>query len=271
MRPSLRAAIAASIDAPPEALPWIDAAFADMPSLGSAPRRLARWLADAGLTHHATLLDLGCGKGAAAIEVVRLTGCRAVGVDGFSPFIERARALAQRRGLADRCRFLVDDVRPLPGSVRPLAWAKARYHAAMMVGVLPLDEAAAALRPLVRRDGVYLIDDCIDTRPDASPGAALDAPLSREEARAFFEQTGDEVLREHIPTPSQVLATERVLMDRMARRIEVICRQEPAAREPLRELLRRQRAAAGMLAGRYRPAMWLIRRVGWRRAGVWRS
>lgn len=256
----LRASVAASIDAPASALPWISEAFADMQSLGSAPGRIAGWLAAAGVTARSTVLDVGCGKGAVAIEVARRIGCRVVGIDGFDPFIEAARARADRLGVAERCRFEVGDARASRASRQ--AWARAKYDAAMMVGLFPLDEAAAVLRPLVRRGGLYLIDDCIDTQPDMSADAPLDAPLSRGEARAFLEQGGDQILREHVPTPSQVRRTEASLLGRMQRRIDAICRCEPAARGPLRELLRRQRSSAGQLAGRYRPAMWLVRRGG---------
>jgi SAM-dependent methyltransferase len=268
-RTSLRPSIADSLDAPPAALPYLPEVLADLTALGSSPRTIARWLRDAGLSRRSTVLDLGCGKGAITVELAATIGCRVIGVDAFPPFIDAATALAARRGIADRCRFAVADARRVPwsrlgeteprtASARPLA---PPFDAALMIGLFDLEEAAAILRPLVRPGGLYLIDDAVSIGPPATP----DAPLTRAEARQLLEEHGDRVIREMVHTPSRVRQTEQRLFAAMQRRATAIARRDPAARKPLQEFLRRQRAEAAALAGPVRPAMWLVRKRGARR------
>lgn len=51
------------------------------------------------------ILDIGCGIGGPAIDMVRLHGAEVVGIDLESSLIERASAAAKEVGLQDRCRF----------------------------------------------------------------------------------------------------------------------------------------------------------------------
>jgi SAM-dependent methyltransferase len=55
-----------------------------------------------------TVIDFGCGDGADAVEMAR-SGARAViGVDIRQDALDRATALAQSAGVADRCRFALE-------------------------------------------------------------------------------------------------------------------------------------------------------------------
>ena len=257
MPPSLNRSIADSIDAPVEALRWIDEVFADLAALGSSPRLIARWLADAGIGTRHAVLDLGCGKGAVAVEVAARLACRVVGVDAFKPFVQSAATLAAARNVSHLCQFQKADARRYPIAARH--GPTPRFDAVLMVGLFDLEDAAAVLRPLVRPGGLYLIDDCVS--PGRSPPTD-DAPLTRSEARLLLEERGDRIERETMWTPSQVLRVESVLADQIARRVRAIIRREPAARVPLTEFLKRQRASASDLVGAVRPAMWLVRKRG---------
>ena len=249
-RPSLRQSIADSIDAPPEALPYIPEVFADLASLGSSPRQVTTWLAALNLGPRHRVLDLACGKGAVSVALARRFACRVTAVDAFPPFIEAATALAARQRVAHLCQFHIADVRkPLP---KPQ-----RFDAALMLGLFDLETAAAILRPQVRPGGHYLLDDAISLDPHP---AADDAPLTRAEARFLLEETGDRVVRELVFTPARVRQIESRLFAAMQRRITAITRRDPSARKPLAELLRRQRAAAADLVGPVRPALWLVRK-----------
>ena len=61
------------------------------------------------------VLDIGCGLGAAAVELARKYGARSVlGVDVEPHLIEQARARAAAAGLSDRVRFRLIEPGPLP-------------------------------------------------------------------------------------------------------------------------------------------------------------
>ncbi|MDJ0709081.1 MAG: methyltransferase domain-containing protein [Woeseiaceae bacterium] len=52
------------------------------------------------------ILDIGCGIGGPAMDMVRLHGAQVVGVDLEAPLIERAKAEAREAGLHEHCQFL---------------------------------------------------------------------------------------------------------------------------------------------------------------------
>ena len=61
------------------------------------------------------VLDVGCGLGAAAVELVRKHGARSVlGVDVESHLVEQASARAAAAGLSDRVHFQLIEPGPLP-------------------------------------------------------------------------------------------------------------------------------------------------------------
>ncbi|MDJ0813638.1 MAG: methyltransferase domain-containing protein [Woeseiaceae bacterium] len=63
------------------------------------------------------ILDVGCGIGGPAFEMVRTHGAEVVGIDLEAPLIERAAAAARQHGLEDRCQFRVVETGrfPFPG------------------------------------------------------------------------------------------------------------------------------------------------------------
>jgi SAM-dependent methyltransferase len=67
-----------------------------------------------GIEAGANLLDLGCGLGGPARFLAATYGCHVTGIDLSQPFIEAARMLTERCGLADRATFLQGDALDLP-------------------------------------------------------------------------------------------------------------------------------------------------------------
>ena len=55
------------------------------------------------------VLDIGCGKGAALLEIVERCGGRGVGVDASPQFLDNARRTCARHGFTDRIDFLLQD------------------------------------------------------------------------------------------------------------------------------------------------------------------
>ncbi len=60
------------------------------------------------------ILDIGCGIGGPAMDMVRLHGVQVVGIDIEAPLIERAKADARSAGLHEHCRFIHVQPGPLP-------------------------------------------------------------------------------------------------------------------------------------------------------------
>jgi ubiquinone/menaquinone biosynthesis C-methylase UbiE len=79
-----------------------------------------------------TVLDVGCGLGGPARFLAATYGCHVTGIDLSQPFIEAARMLTERSGLADRVTFLQTNALELPfaDAFFDHAWTQ---HAAMNI------------------------------------------------------------------------------------------------------------------------------------------
>ena len=60
------------------------------------------------------VLDIGCGIGGPAMEMVRTHGAQVVGIDLEAPLVRRASVAARSAGLQEHCRFQHVDPGPLP-------------------------------------------------------------------------------------------------------------------------------------------------------------
>lgn len=265
-RPRVRLAhaVAGSMGVPIAALPVLDELFASCRSLGTPPARVARWLRDAGVSSRHAVLDLGCGKGAASVAIAAACAARVVGLDAHTPFIESARAYAARRGLAARCRFAVADVfdatsrgrairrvpPPTPGSRgRP---GPTRFDAAVMLNVAGLETTLPLLRSVVKRGGLYVVDDAV---VDRSPGG-----LTLAAARRLIECRADRIVREHRWAPAELRRLHRTIGRRLAARAMALAQREPSWRAVVAECLCRHAEAAAALRDDMRPVLWMVRR-----------
>lgn len=127
------------------------------------------------------LLDLGSGIGGPARYFARSFGCRVTGIDLTPAFVEAARDLTQRTGLADRVTFEL-------GSVTALPYPAASFDAATLIHVgmnLPdktamAAEAARVLKP----GGRLLIYDAMRTGPGE---LGFPVPWSKQPETSFLE------------------------------------------------------------------------------------
>lgn len=248
---SLDERVAASVDAPGRLLPEFGELFRGLPSLGSLPRRTAGLAGLSELGPASRALDLGCGKGAFALELAQRYGCRVLGIDGCRAFIEEARAAARRRGLGDRCEFRLGDFRR--------ARLGAGFDAACMLGLDPALSAARQLRRRVRPGGVYVVDDAYREPLRDAAGAYQHMP-TREGVRRGLRRLADRIVAEYAPPPSVVAALNTRLYARLADNAAIVARRRPDLRAALRTFLRSQRDANRVLAGALRPCIWVVRR-----------
>jgi SAM-dependent methyltransferase len=245
----LQHSVAASLDMPRALTPHIQELFADLTSLGCRPRQVTSWLRAAGINARSSVIDMGCGKGAAGILAARTLGCRVIGFDACRPFIEEAQEAARCAGVADLCTFRCADLHRAAPTVRPA-------DAALMLNVLPIEEAAPIVVRLVRPSGVFILDDAIVLE---GRKAACDRP-TRREAREFLQSLGAVVEREHVMSPREYRRLERTLYAAFAPRARELARRRPSLAPVVRRFLKQQRqSGAHLWRGPMRGAMWMAR------------
>jgi SAM-dependent methyltransferase len=142
-------------------------------SLGPrGPDSLFDVLGAAGLPAHGLALDVGCGEGRDAIELVRRFGLHVLGVDPEQRQIDSATALAAAAGLTDAVEFRPGSAEavPVPDASVDLVWCKE------VLTFTDLTAAFGEFRRALRSNGVGLVYQVL-TGPK----------MSDEEARQFWE------------------------------------------------------------------------------------
>ncbi|MBX3378268.1 MAG: class I SAM-dependent methyltransferase [Phycisphaeraceae bacterium] len=243
---------AASVGASPALVPFLGLLFEGVDSLGSSPARVVRMLRNARVGPGSRVLDLGCGKGAAAIALAQTLGCRCTGIDAVPEFVAAANAAARQRGVSKLCEFRA-------GNLRQFARAGA-YDAAIMLGVLDVERGRRVLRRSVRPGGVYILDDAVAVRPRRG------CP-TLDEARRILTRGGDRIEVEDLWTPQQTLRQEEQLHRQLSRNAARIAMSHPRLQRSLASFLQRQQRAARELQTRFQPVQWMVRKSGWRGGG----
>jgi SAM-dependent methyltransferase len=256
---SLNEQIADSLDATAALLPILSRLFTGITSLGGTPTVAIRMLRDVGMGPRHRIIDLGCGKGTVAIAAARQLGCRVLAVDACAPFLEDGARRARRHRVADRIEWMAADVRRLPAKR-----VAARFDAALMLGVLPFRAAIAALRPLVRPDGVCVVDDCITKReatpPRRGPTFACGGVMTLDQCNNLVELQGDRVESTVIAPAWQTRRVNDRLYARLSGNAARLRRTHPHLRTALTEFLGEQRRANALINDFCPPCTWLIRR-----------
>lgn len=243
------------MDVTPDLMPVLGELFGPLAALGSTPKRVASLLGGVGVRRGATVLDLACGKGAVAIELVSALGCRVVGVDGCAEFLQGAEIAATRRGVGKRCAWRLADLR---------AWAprtRERFEVAMMIGLDSVGEAAPVLRRLTKAGGLYVMDDAVRDPGHRDARRFSDVPDAAELIR-FIESLGDRVERRVLLPKGAVRARHATLLRGLGRSVAELSAAHPRLKRSLRAFLARQRDAIEALTGPLRPTLWVVRRGG---------
>lgn len=254
---SLDHEIARLLDAEPQLLPLLPELLADLESLGSSPEVIVELLLPLDLAVGSSALDLGCGKGAVSLALGGALPLTITGIDAFEPFVEAARAEAARRGLEDRCRFEVGDLR-----------ARLRGDGAFDVVVLAsvgpilgdLRRTLGALAGCVRPGGWVVLQDCA-LRRRARPRAGYEAYVPLDATRRTIEASGLQVVREIVHSVEEVRAANRATTAAIARRAEALVRRRPEVAKLVYGYVERQRAECRFLEESTVEVSWLLRRA----------
>lgn len=250
---SLRREVLGALEAPEALLDHLDELLADLPDLGTDPTAVVDLLRTAGLGHGARVLDLGCGSGIVAVALARELGAHVEAIDGYPPFIVRARARAEAAGVADRCRFTTGDLR---GAVHGSGAFDGLVFGAVGDVLGSLAETVRRLRAELRPGGYLVLDHAFATsQASASPGFPTLA-----EARAALSAAGDGLIAEQIPDEPAVRATNERNNRLLAARAADLSTRVPEIAPALQTYLDRQKVECERLETMLRPVLWLVRR-----------
>lgn len=254
----LDAEVAAALDADAALAPYLSELLADLDELGSSAGTICDLVAPLGLDPSTTrVLDLGCGKGTNAVALAKRFGFRALGVDGFAPFIEDARRMAERGGVGDRCTFRCGDLREALEANPPYDIA---VLAAMGRLLGDVRETQRQLRHAVRPGGYMILDDgyLVDGHEvDQENYAGYLPHAATVEALQSF---GDTIVCDVHSTKNDIAAENAENTRRIRARAEALAKRHPQDAAVILAYVARQEEESAIIENDLINATWLIQR-----------
>lgn len=187
--------VAYALEADVRLLPYLPDLLADLDELGSDAELITAAIGQLDLPAAPQVVDLGCGKGAVAVEIADTLGFAVTGIELFTPFLASCEALAVCRGVSRHCRFVPGNVRDLYQTLEPHDVA---VFAALGDVLGPLDETIAIVRQYVKPGGYMVVSD-----PFVRPGGRVDFDgfehyAERELTEQRLLACGDELVALHV-------------------------------------------------------------------------
>jgi len=238
-------------------LPFLPELTGGLSSLERFPEPYVELLSSAGLRSGARVLDVACGKGAAAIALAVKLGVEVDGVDAVESFVESAESEARRRGLP--CRF-----RPGEALGALQAAAGNPRDAVICVGLGrafgTLSETVARLRAALRPGGLLLLEDGYLREGVSVPLQGFDSYRERGATIAELCAHGDLMVGEYLAPNAEVGAQNARDLDGLKARAEALATRRPDLRGALNLWVGGQAMQARLLESTLQPAAWVLRR-----------
>lgn len=258
MNQNLDESVAEAMETDVRLLPLLPELLADLWEFGPTAEDVVATLKSVGVARGSTILDLACGKGAVAVALAQHMGARVEGVDAFQPFIQAAQALAEERGVSDKCRFE-------QGDIRNLLEKEGQYDVVLLVSVGPVlgdyDQTMAGLRRLVRPGGYIVIEDGFLADGVAHSPSAEDY-VGHAETLRQLTACGDVVAKEVICPTEQFRLVNQRNTALIRKRASLLRASHPALAQLIDEYVASQERETQILGTAVICAIWVLRRAG---------
>jgi SAM-dependent methyltransferase len=237
-------------------LPYLPELLADLQELGSDAAAITRVLEDLNLAKSATVVDLGCGKGAVAVEIAKSLNLKVLGIDLFEPFIESCKEQAGSRYVSDLCHFIQGDILKLAGKVEPCDVA---IFAALGDVLGPLDQAIPVIRQYVRPGGYIVISDGYIRDGGSSDFPGFEQYAERSDMIVRLVACGDTLVGETIETKDRGKG-ERQEGKMIAARAKGIAARQPEIAAEVLHYAEAQAAEYEFIDENFVGAIWVLKR-----------
>ncbi|MEE8624813.1 MAG: class I SAM-dependent methyltransferase [Acidiferrobacterales bacterium] len=245
--------VAYALETHPALLPYLPELLADLEELGSDAQAITKVLDDLNLTESTTVVDLGCGKGAVAVEVAEYLNLKVLGIELFEPFVESCKKLAESRGVSALCHFIHGDILKLAGNIDPCDVA---IFAALGDVLGPLDQTVSVIRQYVNPGGYIVISDGFIKDGGSSDFPGFEQYAEHDDMIARLTPCGDTLVSEII----EAVDFDRGEGEMIAARATAIAAQRPEIAAEVLNYAETQAAEYNFLDENFIGAIWVLKR-----------
>ncbi len=246
--------VAYALEAPTALLRYLPELLADLEELGSDAEAIAGAIDDLDPTISTTVVDLGCGKGAVAVEVAEKLNLKVCGIDLFEPFMESCKELAESRGVSELCHFIHGDILKLAGKLKPFDIA---IYAALGDVLGALDQTVSVIRQYVKTGGYIVISDGFIKDGGSSDFAGFEQYADHDTMIARLTACGDTLLHEII----EVDICDGNEGELITARAKAIATRRPEIAADVLNYAETQVAEYEYIEGNFVSAIWVLKRT----------
>ena len=259
MKPDLKDSITFSLDGSnPELYPHFAYLLQDLWELGSSGRVLIDLLQRNNVKDNLnefSILDLGCGKGAVSIPVIREFGGKLLGIDAMPEFIETARHLSDQFGISGSCTFKTADIRE---EIRKLSG----FNLILLSSIGPvLGNAGETLKKIsgcLSSQGYVFLDD--GYIPEGSD-VILENVQSEKEFTEQIGKSGFETIDKYVYTQTEMSSSNEKIYTAISRRADELVIQYPEKKNLFEKYLKEQRLENDILENKITCAGFLLKKT----------
>jgi SAM-dependent methyltransferase len=249
--------IAAAFGIAPVLVAVLPELLADVWALGSWPQKAVDLLRESTtLPAGASVVDLGCGKGAVAIPMARDLAFRVHGIDLFAPFLAEARKRAASAGVSELCRFET-------GDLRQVLRGGGKYDAAVLAAVGAIGDHGGTvleMRRIVRPGGALVIDDGFLGSGAGPIPPGYEYYRSHGETVRQLTSHGDRLVDERFVPREELKECNRTNTESIRRRAAELAARDPGLAAALERYVRSEEGECAFLESRTTAAIWLLER-----------
>jgi cyclopropane fatty-acyl-phospholipid synthase-like methyltransferase len=202
------------------------------------------------------MLDIGCGKGAVAIQLVSRYGFHAVGIDAMSPFLEEAAKKAAEYNVSHLCQFINQDIHEYVSNDHDYDLV----ILAALGGIFgSFQNTIAKMRTQVNPGGFMIIDDGYLKKSNHLNRKGYGHYKNYDDTIRELTFFGDRIINQ-VDTSEVSKNINREYIDLIKRRGEELISKHHELKKDIDDYIRLQAEECDVLENEIEGALWVIRK-----------
>jgi len=240
-----------------ELIPFLPYLLQDLWELGTTPRDMIRLIKKhITMSENTKILELACGKGAAAVNIAKEFGVKVYGFDLLPDFIEYAKQKAKEYCVDELCHFAVGDADEIINAEN--GYDLVIFGAAGNILGSP-EETLQKLCKTIKRDGYIIMDATYLPRGVNTEELKWEYEyIRREDWLRLFDNNGLELAEELLDTEEYDYESETA---KIVSRANELIALHPEKREMFEGYIRSQQSEVNDIENALVVGVWLLQKV----------
>jgi len=235
--------------------PYLSYLLQDLWEIGASPETIIDLIIKHGpLKKESKVLDLGCGKGAVLIKLVKAFGCQGHGIDALPEFIEEAKIYANKNKVSEKCDFEIGDIRRLIDQFKG-------FDLVILGSIGPvfgdIEATLSKVQSCIKDDGFIVLDDGY-----LSDSSKLKSPIYFNEAETLrqIESAKMQIVDQIVLGAVEIKKSNNKIYNQIRKRSVELMKKYPEDQSIFEDYLKSQEEENDLLENHITCVTWLLKR-----------